>query len=452
MERTFALHTIGCKLNQFDSERIREALVRARWEYRPFEEGAQFCIINSCTVTGRSDARCRNAVRRARSRRSDAVIIVTGCYAETQPEAVASVAEVDLVLGNAGKGALPAILEEIASEGRPASPLAPLAALDADDAAEVPIDCFLDHSRAFVKVQEGCDAACSYCIVPRARGSSRSVPERAVLEQAATLEAAGYHEIVLCGIHLGRYGAELDPPSTLADLVETLVESTKDVRFRLSSLEVTEVSPRLVDLMRGTERIAPHLHVPLQSGDDAVLAAMNRPYDAAAFAARIDDVARSVEGVGLGTDIIVGFPGEDEAAFGRTVRLVRELPFSYLHVFGYSPRPLTPAAAMTHQVHGAEKRRRSSLLIALGRRKRLAFMRAQVGSTQRALIQSPPGPRSTYARALTGNYSEVLVKAGASAIGGLSSVRITKSARGMLYGSIVESLGTPPEAPREAPA
>ena len=454
MERTFSIHTIGCKLNQFESEWIRQALQRREWEFRRFEEGAQFYVINSCTVTGKSDARCRNAVRRARRHTPEAFIIVTGCYAETQPDKLVAMSEVDLVIGNGGKRSLPAIMDEIASGGLPITPTASGAAFhghepgagallpDRDSEAGV-IGCFLDHSRAFVKIQEWCDASCSYCIIPRARGPSRSIPPEAVLEQVSVLSGNGYHEIVLSGIHLGRYGSDLVPRGTLADLVEMLINRTRGIRFRLSSIEVTEVTPRLVELMERGGRLAPHLHVPLQSGDDEVLKAMNRVYDAATFEARIENIARSNAGIGIGTDIIVGFPGETDARHERTVALVRRLPLSYLHVFSFSPRPGTPAAAMPGHVGPRDKKRRSTELIALGRRKKRSFVKAQTGSVQEALIQEPAHRASPFTRTLTGNYCEVFVPSPKDAGGSLAPVRITHYSRGALYGSLVDPGSNP---------
>ncbi len=441
MERTFSIHTIGCKLNQFESEWIREALLRRRWEFRRFEEGAQFHIINSCTVTGRSDARCRNAVRRARRRSPDSFIIVTGCYAEVQPAVLDAMGEVDLVLGNLRKRSLPAIMEEIFAGRTPETEIAEGPGTSAIMGAEEAIDCVLDHSRAFVKVQDGCDASCSYCIVPRARGASRSIHVQTVLEQVSTLAARGFHEIVLSGVHLGRYGRDLEPPETLAGLLESILERTGDVRLRLSSIEVNELSPRLVDLIAREERIAPHLHVPLQSGDDSVLRAMNRPYDAAAFRAKIEEIASRRPGIGIGSDVIVGFPGETAECFERTVALVRELPISYLHVFSFSSRPGTAASAMPGRIDPPEKKRRSAALIALGRRKKLAFMRAQIGTVQRVLVQGAVHRASAFCEALTGNYCEVRIPRAAAPEGTLATVRISHYSRGALYGSCAAACG-----------
>jgi len=434
MEKTFSIVTIGCKLNQFESECIREALERRDWVYRRFEDGACFYIINSCTVTGRSDARCRNAVRRTRKTAPGSFIVVTGCYAETQRERLEAIPEIDLVLGNDAKHSIPAILDELAARREPSVPVRPRVVIPAAPVEDGCIEHFLDHSRAFVKVQDGCDAACSYCIVPRARGASRSVPADKVLSQVRILSDNGYREIVLTGVHIGRYGADLRPALTLASLVEEILERAGSLRIRLSSIEPTEVTPQLLALLRRTERLAPHFHIPLQSGDDHILAAMNRPYRAADFRDLIEEIAVAKEGVAIGTDIIVGFPGETHEHFERTCSLVGSLPLSYLHVFTFSPRPSTPAAAMGGTVHALVKKARSSCVIELGKAKRSAFLESQIGTRHESLVEGAAGHASSFVRALTGNYCEVFVPRAGLRPGALVPIRIERMMRGNLYG------------------
>ena len=440
MEKTFSILTMGCKLNQFDSEWIREALLRRNWEYRRFEEGARCYIINSCTVTARSDARCRNAVRRTRRAAPEAFIIVTGCCAETAPGRLEAMNEVDLVLGNDDKRSLPAILDRLAALGRGALPN------EADGVfVDAETDCiliksFLDHARAFVKVQEGCNASCSYCVVPRARGGSRSVPAETVLDQVRLLRDNGYNEIVLTGIHIGRYGADFDPPQTFASLVESILERTDTPRIRLSSIEPTEVTPGLLTLMRETDRLAPHLHIPLQSGDDSILSAMNRPYRAADFRSRIEDIALARDTVAIGTDIIVGFPGETEECFANTYALVRDLPITHIHVFSFSSRPLTAAATMSGAVDSHSKKNRSTRIIELGASKKRAFQESHVGSVQLALVEGPAAGTSGLVRSLTGTYCEVLIPAERAEIGALVPVSISRLSSGNLYGTPVDGV------------
>lgn len=419
-ERTFSIITFGCKLNQYESECIRQSLEGMNWSYRPFDEGADCFIINSCTVTGKSDSRCRNAVRRARRMMPDAKIVVTGCYAETQPEALEGMDEVDLVLGNEEKKNIPVILGGDSSGCR---------------ISYGRIEEFLDHSRAFIKVQEGCNAACTYCVIPRARGSSRSTPPEEVLDQVHRLAINGYEEIVLTGIHIGRYGTDFDDKTDLSGLLELLLERTDSVRFRLSSIEVNEVTDRLLDLVATNDRIASHLHIPLQSGDDRILAGMKRPYDTGLFEGHIERIAGATGRMALGTDIIVGFPGETDESFRNTYRFVKKMPFTYLHVFSYSRRPGTEAAVMPGQVHPVARKSRSRKLINLGKRKRTSFMKKHIGATELSLVQGPMRRNSKFSVALTGTYCEVMIKRDERTRNRMLPIRITHYSRGRLYGT-----------------
>ena len=433
MDKTFSILTFGCKLNQFESERMRQSLIRREWVFKRFEEGANFCIINSCTVTGRSDARCRRAVRRARTASPHAYIVVTGCYAETSSAALSAMDEVDLVIGNQGKESLAAVLDAVAAGNEATHPI-PSGAARVTASAESEIESFLDHSRAFVKIQDGCDASCGYCIVPRARGPSKSVDAEAVLRQIRVLAAHGYREIVLAGIHIGRYGADCSPPSTLSALIKRILAGTSGLRVRLSSIEPTEVTPPLVELLAHEDRLAPHLHVPLQSGDDGILEAMDRPYRSWQFRRTIETVARARTGLGLGTDLMVGFPGETEERFERTVSLARDLPLSFFHVFPFSPRPGTPAASMPDQVNSLAKKQRSKRLIELGASKKRSFLDAQVGTEQLVLVEGGPQDVSPFARCLTGNYCTVRVPRQGIVPGTLARIRVTHLTRDTLYG------------------
>ena len=422
--RTFSIITFGCKLNQYESECIRETLEKMAWTYREFDEGAEYFIINSCTVTGKSDSRCRNAVRRARRAIPDSKIIVTGCYAETQGDRLESMSEVDLVIGNDEKNSIPGILGSMAGTngGEHCKDPDPL------------IEEFRGHSRAFIKVQEGCNASCTYCIVPIARGRSRSIPSERVKSQIERLTANGYSEIVLTGIHIGRYGYDIEGETDLAGLIESILTKVDKVRIRLSSIEINEVTDRLLELISSTERIAPHLHIPLQSGDDTILEAMDRPYDTAFFERRIEHISSVSDRLGLGTDCIVGFPGETDTQFRNTLEFVKRLPFTYLHVFNYSKRPGTAAATMPDQILPEIRKARSKRLIKLGKRKRISFMKSLIGRTEPALVQGPPHQFSRFSIALTGNYCEVHIKRSAELSGKLLPVTISHYSRGRLYG------------------
>lgn len=438
MDRTFSILTIGCKLNQYESECIRNALVARGWKCLPVDSKASFYIINSCTVTARSDSRCRNAVRRARRRSHESFVLVTGCYAEVDPDRISKMSEVDLVVCNTAKGSIPELLDAVAAGERPCMAKERIAkdAFPVEDLAA--IDVFGCRSRAFVKIQDGCDSACSYCIVPRARGRSRSIPPERVIQQVNILCEANYSEIVLVGVHIGRYGMDLEKGISLADLIELLLDRTAVRRIRLSSIEPTEITDRLICLVRGNDRIASHFHIPLQSGDDEILKNMNRPYTVSLFAGILQKINSLIPEAAIGTDVIVGFPGETEESFERTVSLIESLPLSYLHVFSFSPRPLTSASQMRGVVSPAHKKSRSRILIELGKEKRRQFEISQIGKLHSAVIVGKRRAPADYSRALTGNYCEVFLSENLPERS-MVELRITSEKRGRLYGILSSS-------------
>ncbi len=399
-----------------------------------FTQKADYYVINTCTVTGKTDSRCRNAVRRARRLNPEAVIIATGCYAETQPEALRKMAEIDYVTGNGDKGRIPFLIEKIAGNkaGERVS-VESVSHLGLDGM----ISRFHGHSRAFIKVQEGCDAYCSYCIIPYARGRSRSVNPNKVKAQVKRLAVNGYREIVLTGIHIGRYGENSGFSADLSDLIEMILDETDNIRLRLSSIEVTEITDRLIGLFASTDRIASHFHLPLQSGDDDILRSMNRPYSTSMFREKVIRISESVPRAALGTDIIVGFPGETDRNFENTVRFLNsKLPLNYFHVFSYSPRPGTKAYAFPQQVESEIKKKRSRTLIEIGKNKRREFAKSQVGEHSKGLVQGECEDLSGHFESVTGNYCEVLVETDDSMRGKLVPLKIESYKGGRLFGSI----------------
>ncbi|MBU8921387.1 MAG: tRNA (N(6)-L-threonylcarbamoyladenosine(37)-C(2))-methylthiotransferase MtaB [Bacteroidales bacterium] len=430
--KTFSITTLGCKLNQFESECIRQELIRLGWECRDFGAKSSFSIVNTCTVTGKTDSRCRNAVRRAKRASPDGFVLVTGCYAEVSPKVLEMMDEVDFVLGNVQKESIPLELERLAGSQLD---------LISDSKSEKHfhgIDDFNKHSRAFIKIQEGCDSSCTYCIIPRARGSSRSIPRDDVLAQVIRLENNGIEEVVLTGIHIGRYGYDLPERIKLDTLISDIISRTDKVRLRLSSIEMNEVSHGILSLMVSSERLASHLHIPLQSGDDDILKAMNRPYSTSGFLAKLDEVKKTSMDISIGTDIITGFPGETDVRFRNTRNFLKALPFNYFHVFAYSRRPGTPADSMKDQVSPEVKKSRSRKLIRLGKKKKLEFMRSRTGKREIVLVQGKAKRHSRFLTGLTGNYCEVSLKAPRAKYGKLCPVEITHFSRGRLYGILSE--------------
>jgi len=403
---TVALATLGCRLNQVESQEIGARLQDGG--FRVVEPGAraQVYVINTCTVTGRADFSDRQLIRRIARENPEAYLVVTGCYAQTDREAVAAIAGVDLVVGNQEKYRLPELLGSLTKRARPT-----VAVGDIEAAREVPIAPFArmaGRSRAFVKIQDGCQHRCAFCIVPAARGRSRSQEPKVVLDQVRALAAAGHLDVTLTGVDIGHYGWDLYPRTTLAALLRMLAEVEGLRWLRLSSVLPSYFTPALVDAVTTLPMMAPHLHLPLQSGSDRVLRLMRRPYHTGMYRALVDRLAAAVPGLGLGADVIVGHPGETEEDFEATMRFVEALPFSSLHVFSYSDRKGTEAARRPDRVAGPVIRERSRRLRRLGAEKNLAFRRGLVGRRREAMVLDARDRRTGLLAGLTDNYVEVL--------------------------------------------
>ncbi len=437
MSRTVAIATLGCKTNQFESAAIEEQLKEAGYRIVPFEEGADLVVVNTCTVTARTDAQSRNLIRRARRLNLRCRVIVTGCYAQVDPAAIRRIPGVAMVIGNDEKRDL---LRYLADESR-----RQLVAVEhpgrGEGAAPLRLSTFADRSRAFVQIQNGCDAFCSYCIIPYARGSSRSVPFAEVLAQVERLCRQGYREVVLTGIHMGAYGLDLEPPRSLTELVEAIETGTALSRLRLGSIEPTEITDRLIVRMADSGRICPHLHIPLQSGSDSVLQRMNRHYDAAFFHDLITRIHRQVPEAAIGVDVIAGFPGETEAEFEQTCRLLEELPLSHLHVFPYSRRPGTPAADMPGQLAGDVIRHRSAVLRGLGERKARQYAERFVGRTLELVVEG--GEEDGWRRGLSRNYLNVRFRCAEDRQGECVHVRVEGWEPAGLHGVLTGPVDAP---------
>jgi threonylcarbamoyladenosine tRNA methylthiotransferase MtaB len=432
---TVAIATLGCRLNQVDSRDIAIRLEERGFQMVPFEGPADVVVVNSCTVTGRADVSNRQMIRRA-ARRRGARVVVTGCWAQTDPGAVAALRDVDAVVGNADKHRLPEIVEALlADDGARGTPR--VVATDIRNAtrmAEPASPGPTSRARAFLKVQEGCQHRCAFCIVPMARGVSRSLEPAVVLDHARRLVDLGHPELVLTGVDLGHYGADLVPRTTLAVLVRALVALPGLRWLRLSSVLPAYVSDELLDVVTRTGRVAPHLHIPLQSGSDRVLRAMRRPYNVTMYRRLVERLTAARPGLGLGTDVIVGFPGETEDDFAQTVELVTALPFSYLHVFSYSDRRGTEAATRAGHLESREIARRSAALRALGAAKNHAYRRAMLDGTREALVLEARDRATGDLVGLTDNYVEVTFAGMDTLKRTLTRVRITGVEADRTYG------------------
>lgn len=433
-----AFATLGCKVNQYDTATIETAVRREGASVVPFGPGADVYVLNTCTVTDRADAESRRLARRARRWNERARVVVTGCFAQTQPGRAAGVPEVDHVIG---VGRLRDVLRAIRGELDPESERVVVEDLRRASSVEtLGAEIFGTQTRAFLKVQEGCDLFCTFCIVPFSRGKSRSVPPRQVLDEMERLAAQGYKEVVLTGIHLGSWGHDLDPPRTLADLVEAIAERSPVPRVRLSSIDPPEITPRLLALLKAGDPLCPHLHIPVQSGSTSVLRRMRRKYDAAFVRDILLRVADEVPDICIGTDVIAGFPGETEDEFEEGVALLHDLPFAYFHVFPYSRRAGTTAAKLPGQVPSRVIHQRAAELRRLGTRKRRAYLDRFVGRHVRVLVENTrdaSGNLTGYAR----HYARVVVRnASDDQINGELAVRCTARHGERLLGEMTDRL------------
>jgi threonylcarbamoyladenosine tRNA methylthiotransferase MtaB len=426
-----AVATMGCKVNAYDSAHIRGAMKDAV-ALVPFESAADVYVVNTCTVTNRSDSDARNLIRRVKRANPGAVTVVTGCYAQTNPAEVAAIPGVDYVFGNGEKSR---IGELIVAGGLAPQPAALVEVGDVqhiEGVRHVEAAFFEGQTRAYLKVQEGCLYRCTYCIIPYSRGgTSRSVPLAQAVAQARALAAAGYHELVLTGVHIGSWGHEWG--LELGDLVAALADLPGIARVRISSIDSPELRPKLVELIAAHPRVAKHVHVPLQAGSDGVLARMGRVYDTRAYRAALEDLVARNADICVGTDVIVGFPGESEAEFGAARDFIAAAPLHYAHVFSFSPREGTPAAAMPGHLHGDVVRARSQALRALSGAKKAAWAAGFTGRVLPVLFERPGADGVSHGKA--SNYLDVALEGASAAPGDVHAVRITRvDTHGKAYG------------------
>jgi threonylcarbamoyladenosine tRNA methylthiotransferase MtaB len=405
---TVALSTLGCRLNQVESQEVAALLEGHGFRVVPAGEPAQVHVVNTCTVTGRADFSDRQLVRRIARAQPEAFLVVTGCYAQTDPGAVAALAGVDLVVGNQEKYRLPELLGSLVKRAGPVVRVADIAA--AREVPLAPLARVAGRSRAFVKVQDGCQHRCAFCIVPAARGRSRSQEPKVIEDQVRGLVGSGYVDVTLTGVDIGHYGWDLYPRTSLAALLRRLNEVEGLRWLRLSSVLPSYFTSELVEVVTTGPAMAPHLHLPLQSGSDRVLRLMRRPYHTGMYRALVDRLAAAVPDLGLGADVIVGHPGETDQDFEATLRFVEMLPFSSLHVFAYSDRKGTEAARRPDHVPPRVIRERSRQLRGLGAEKSLAFRRGLVGRRREGLVLESRDRGTGRLVALTDNYVEVLAE------------------------------------------
>jgi len=417
----FYIEQFGCRATQADGAAIeRQLRDQGCWQATDAEQ-ADVVVVNTCTVTAAADTQARDAIRKIHANNRTARIVVTGCYAQRAPEEIAALPGVSFVVGNSHKPQIPALLHSIEAapvfperEDPVPYPSAQVLTGDIFAVSDVLVAPVLggegNHTRPTLKIQDGCNARCSFCVIPFVRGKSRSLPVPTVVSEIERLADSGFREIVLSGINLGTYGRDLSPRVEFLDLLRRILDETSVERLRISSIEPMDVTQDLIELFAASQRIAPHFHMPLQSASDRILAAMHRWYRAEHYARRVELIRERLPHAAVGADLITGFPGETEEDHAATMHFIADRPFTYLHVFSYSSRPGTKAASLPGHIASHNIKRRARELRFLGEEKAAIFRRAQIGQTLRVLTlrrghKDNPGATP----ALSGNYLTVMV-------------------------------------------
>ena len=423
---TVAFHTLGCKVNFYETEGIWQLFQQEGYEQIDFEQGADVYVINTCTVTNTADKKSRQVIRRAIKRNPDAIVAVTGCYAQTAPAEVAAIPGVDLVVGTQDREKMMDYIKQFQLERQPINAVRNI--MKTREFEELNVPTFADHTRAFLKIQEGCNNFCTFCIIPWTRGLLRSRKPESVIAQAHQLVASGYREIVLTGIHTGGYGEDLENYD-LADLLRALEGVAGLQRIRISSIEASQITERVLDAFRASSKICRHFHIPLQAGDDEVLERMRRKYTTAEFREKIEHIKAIMPDVAITTDVIVGFPGESEEQFQNGYRFMQEIGFSEMHVFPYSKRNGTPAARMQDQVDDQVKNERVHVLIDLSDDMQLAYAERFVGQVLEMIPERPDktAEDGTMLVGYSDNYIPIQIQAEASMIGQVCRVKLLEA-------------------------
>ena len=428
----FAFHTLGCKVNQYETQAMEELLLAKGHTLVPFEEKADVYIINSCTVTAVSDKKSRQAVRQARRRAPEAVVALCGCYPQVSPEEAAKL-DADLIGGSGDRQGFLDLLESMAS--RKEKTVTVDNALHRRAFEALPAGGLEGRTRAMLKAEDGCTNFCAYCIIPYARGPVRSLPLDQAEEEARRLAAAGYRELVLTGIELSSYGRDLPGRPSSAELIEKVCRAAPQLRVRLGSLEPRTVTEEFCQRLKALPNLCPHFHLSLQSGCDATLARMKRKYDTARFYESAALLRAHFDNPGITTDLIVGFPGETEEEFSQTLDFIKKCAFSQMHIFPYSRRQGTPAAAMPGQLSNAEKAQRAQRAAEVAGALRRSWLTGWIGKTVEVLFEEE---KEGFWRGYTPQYVEVTVSGEENLHNTLRRVRLTAAGEDKIFGTLVE--------------
>ena len=390
-----AIHTLGCKVNIYESEYIINILKENGYQIVDFDSKADIYIINTCTVTNTSDKKSEKMIKRARKQNKDAIIVAMGCHAQIKGDNI----DADIIIGNKDKSKIISLIEEY-QENK--NKIKRIYNLDNVSFEDMYISSFNSHTRAFVKIQDGCDAFCSYCIIPYARGPIRSKDPKTVIKEITSLVENGYKEIILTGIHTGKYGKDIN--YTFEQLLKEIIKIKNLYRIRISSIEINELTDPILNLIKDNQVIAKHLHIPLQSGSDKILKLMDRKYDLKFYKDRIEKIRKMIKDVSITTDLIVGFPNEDEKDMEDTLKFLKEIKFTKIHTFPYSKREGTKAASMENQIDETIKRKRVKTVLELSDQLEQDFYQSKLNETEEVIIEQTKDGKSY---GYTSNYIKV---------------------------------------------
>jgi len=432
-KKTVSFYTLGCKANQYDTEVMAEAFENAGYEVVDFGEVADVYVVNTCTVTGLSARKSRQAIRRAKQLNANAIIAAVGCYPQTAKNEVEKIEEVDIIAGTSDRMKLPEYVEAFKKQNKKISVVDNI--MKRRDFEKIKIERYKDRTRAFLKIQEGCSQYCSYCIIPYARGPIRSRPPEDVLEEVEKLAKGGFKEIVLTGIHIASYGRETGK-ANLLELLKQINEVGGIDRIRIGSVEPGLITEEFALAVSKLEKLCPHYHVSLQSGCDETLKRMNRKYTTAQYKNAVELLRAHIPDVMITTDVMVGFPGETDEEFEKTYEFVKDIAFYKMHVFKYSPRKGTPAATFEGQVDSAVKDARSERLIRLSGECMLSYHKKYVGRELPVLFEQEVKDMEGYYEGLAPNYIRVVAKGNNTLEGNIKTVRITVAEPDRMIGEI----------------
>jgi threonylcarbamoyladenosine tRNA methylthiotransferase MtaB len=432
--KKIAVSTLGCKVNQFESASFISSFEALGCTIVPDSEPADIHVINTCAVTARAGQQSRQLIRRIMRNNPEALLVITGCYAQMAAEQLLDMVEENplAIVGNGNKHRL---VKTALADNRPDMVMLTGKISAKKKICPLPVRRFSGRTRAYLRIQDGCNNFCTYCIVPYTRGRSRSLPMDQVLKQVEIFQKEGYRELVVTGINVGKYGSDLDEGRDIYSLLETVCSDFSDIRIRLSSIEPTEVNDRLVGLMTSFANFMPHLHIPLQSGDDGVLARMNRRYTTETFVHSIRKINTALPHAAIGCDVLGGFPGEDDRAAENTFQLLANLPVSYLHVFPYSRRPGTLAAEFKNQVPGPIRDRRVARLRKLDKNRREHFYTGRIGTVENVLVERRE-KKSGLLQGFSENYVPVLFQGSDDLIRSVVRVRLDALHNGAVKGTL----------------